>query len=75
MVKKTFSVPGARKPEHLIYDSDCNALKEVEARHDDWFVGVGMCMDAVKYSYPLRPSCTIPQSIGEIARYVQVIWQ
>jgi hypothetical protein len=46
MVKKTFSVPGARKPEHLIYDSNCNALKEVEARNDDWFVGVGMCVDA-----------------------------
>jgi hypothetical protein len=31
MVKKTFLVPGARKPEHLIYDSNCNALKEVES--------------------------------------------
>jgi hypothetical protein len=46
MVKKTFSVPGSRKPEHLIYDSNCNTLKEVEARHDDWFTGVGMRVDA-----------------------------
>jgi hypothetical protein len=46
MVKKTFSVPGARKPEHLIYDSNCNALREVEARGDVWFDGVGMCVDA-----------------------------
>jgi hypothetical protein len=46
MVKKTFSVPGARKPEHLIYNSNCNALKEVESRHDTWFIGVGMCVDA-----------------------------
>ena len=30
---------------------------------------------SVKYPYPLGPSCTIPQSIGEIARYIQVIWQ
>ena len=32
-------------------------------------------MQSVKYPYPLGPSCTIPQSIGEIARYIQVIWQ
>ena len=31
MVKKTFLVPGAQKLEHLIYDSNCNALKEVES--------------------------------------------
>ena len=28
----------------------------------------------VKYPHSLGPSCTIPQSIGEIARYIQVIW-
>lgn len=44
MVKKTFSVPGSRKPEHLIYDSNCLALKEVNARLDSWFTGVGMCV-------------------------------
>jgi hypothetical protein len=46
MVKMTFSVPGARKPEHMIYDSNCSALKEVEACDDTWFKGVGMCVDA-----------------------------
>jgi hypothetical protein len=45
MVKKTFSVPGARKPKHMIYNSNCNALKEVEALDDTWFEGIGMCVD------------------------------
>ena len=40
MVKNTFSVPGARKPDHLIYDNNCNALKEVESCQDTWCVGV-----------------------------------
>ena len=46
MVKKMFSVPGSHKPEHLIYNSNCNALKEVESWGDRWFVGVRMCVEA-----------------------------
>lgn len=45
-VKVTFSVPGARKPQHLIYDSNCNALKEVEAQKNTYFSDMGMCVDA-----------------------------
>ena len=36
--------------------------------------GQGSGYRGVRYPYPLGPSCTIPQSIGEIARYIQVIW-
>ncbi|KAG2031375.1 hypothetical protein BDR03DRAFT_936378 [Suillus americanus] len=37
MVKTTFSLPGAQKPEHIMYDSNCNALREVQSRNNTWF--------------------------------------
>jgi hypothetical protein len=46
MVEKMFSLPRARKPQHLIYDSNCNALREVESRKIAFFEGMGMCVDA-----------------------------
>ncbi|KAF8432538.1 hypothetical protein L210DRAFT_828562, partial [Boletus edulis BED1] len=29
LFEKMFSLPRARKPQHMIYDSNCNALREV----------------------------------------------
>jgi hypothetical protein len=49
MIKTTFSVPGAQKPEHVMYDSNCNALREVQSCQDRWFDDVGMCVDAFHY--------------------------
>lgn len=44
MVKNSFSVPGAQKPEHIFYDTNCDARQQAEK--DPWFHGVGMCVDA-----------------------------
>ncbi|KIJ13544.1 hypothetical protein PAXINDRAFT_163619 [Paxillus involutus ATCC 200175] len=44
-VKKVFSVPHAQKPEHFIYDTACDVKQQVEARGDEWWKGVGMCVD------------------------------
>jgi hypothetical protein len=68
MVKKTFSVPGARKPEHLIYDSNCNALKEVEAHCDAWFTSVGMCVDIfhLRTKHKVCWTCCDPKHYPEL---------
>jgi hypothetical protein len=34
MVKNAFSIPGVQKPEHLIYDSNCDAKQQVMASRD-----------------------------------------
>jgi hypothetical protein len=44
MLKNAFSVPGARKPEHIFYDTNCDARQQAEK--DPWFKGIGMCVDA-----------------------------
>ncbi len=44
MVKNAFSVPGACKPEHIFYDTNCLARQQAEK--DPWFNGIGMCVDA-----------------------------
>jgi CxC6 like cysteine cluster associated with KDZ transposases len=44
MVKNAFSVPGAHKPEHIFYDTNCLARQQAEK--DPWFKGIGMCVDA-----------------------------
>jgi hypothetical protein len=43
MIKNAFSVPGASKPEHIFYDSNCQARKQAEK--DPWFADIGMCVD------------------------------
>ena len=44
MVRNAFSVPGAQKPEHIFYDTNCDVRQQAEK--DLWFKGVGMCVDA-----------------------------
>ena len=44
MVKNAFSVPGAQKPEHIMYDTNCDARQQAEK--DEWFRDIGMCVDA-----------------------------
>jgi hypothetical protein len=44
MVKNAFSVPGAQKPEHIMYDTNCDAQQQAEK--DEWFRDIGMCVDA-----------------------------
>ena len=43
MLKNAFSVPGAWKPEHVFYDTNCDARQQVE--NDPWFKDIGMCVD------------------------------
>jgi len=44
MLKNAFSVPGSQKPEHIFYDTNCDARQQAEK--DPWFHNVGMCVDA-----------------------------
>jgi len=44
-VKNAFSVPGAHKPEHLVYDTNCDARQQVLASGDPFFADMGMCVD------------------------------
>ena len=44
MLKNAFSVPGAQKPEHVFYNTNCDAWQQAEK--DPWFQGVGMCVNA-----------------------------
>jgi hypothetical protein len=46
MLKNAFSVPGAQKPEHIFYDTNCDARQQAEKSKDPWFQGIGMCVDA-----------------------------
>ncbi|KAJ7195626.1 hypothetical protein GGX14DRAFT_376784, partial [Mycena pura] len=45
-VKNTFSVPGAHKPDHFFYDTNCDAKQQVmKEPRDPWWDNVGMCVD------------------------------
>jgi len=44
MVQNAFSIPGAKKPEHIFYDTNCLARKQAE-KSFPWFKGIGMCVD------------------------------
>ncbi|KAF8159023.1 hypothetical protein K438DRAFT_1985956 [Mycena galopus ATCC 62051] len=50
-VQKVFSVPRAHKPEHLIYDTNCDAKQQVLAHPDhwSWFLDVGMMVDVFHF--------------------------
>ncbi|KAG0702964.1 hypothetical protein DFH29DRAFT_919134 [Suillus ampliporus] len=40
-----YSPPHARKPQHLIYNSNSNALREVTSRRIQFFDVIGICVD------------------------------
>jgi hypothetical protein len=50
-VEKTFTVPRAHKPEHLIYDTNCDAKQQVMAHPEEWswFRDVGMTVDVFHF--------------------------
>lgn len=41
--QNAFSVPGARKPTHIFYDSNCLARQQAES--NPWFQDIGMYVD------------------------------
>ncbi|KAF7307966.1 hypothetical protein MKEN_01158100 [Mycena kentingensis (nom. inval.)] len=51
MVQASFSVPGAVKPEHFIYDSNCDASQQVQAHPEqwEWFADMGMSVDVFHF--------------------------
>jgi hypothetical protein len=50
-VQKTFSVPRAHKPEHFVYDTNCDAKQQVLAHPAQWswFLDVGMSVDVFHF--------------------------
>jgi hypothetical protein len=44
MVQNAFSIPGAKKPEHIFYDTNCLARQQAE-KSFPWFKEIGMCVD------------------------------
>lgn len=44
MVQNAFSIPGAKKPKHIFYDTNCLACQQAE-KSFPWFKGIGMCVD------------------------------
>lgn len=44
-VKNMFSVSGAYKPEHLFYNTNCDAKQQVMKSSDPFFANMGMCVD------------------------------
>ncbi|KAJ7205836.1 hypothetical protein GGX14DRAFT_644475 [Mycena pura] len=49
--QKTFSVPRAFKPEHFVYDTNCDARQQVLAHPEEWswFIDVGMSVDVFHF--------------------------
>lgn len=43
MCQNAFLVPGARKPEHIFYDTNCDARQQAEK--NPWFANIGICVD------------------------------
>lgn len=73
MFEKTFSLPRARKPQHLIYDSNCNALREVESRKLKFFDGMGMCVDAFHHKTKHKASDTFCQQRCDMKAFPELL--
>jgi CxC6 like cysteine cluster associated with KDZ transposases len=72
-VKKVFSVPGAEKPEHLIYDTNCDAKQQVLAQGDTYFDDIGMCVDVWHFLNKHKVSHTFCQAHCNPADYPELM--
>ena len=68
-----FSLARARKPQHMIYDSNCNALREVQSRGIEFFKGMGMCVDAFHHKTKHRASDTFCQENCNMKSYPELL--
>ncbi|KAJ7758979.1 hypothetical protein DFH07DRAFT_958123 [Mycena maculata] len=61
--EKTFSVPRAFKPEHFIYDTNCDAKQQVMAHPEQWswWQDVGMTVDIFHFLHKHKISHTFCQ--------------
>jgi len=62
MIKQMMSVPRARKPEHIMYDSCCLARQQAEKI--PWFKGIGMCIDPWHFETSTRIHTSTAESIA-----------
>ena len=74
-MQKAFSVPGAHKPEHLIYDTNCDAKQQVMANpgYWAWFQDVGMCVDVWHFLHKHKASHTFCQEHCNPADYPEMM--
>lgn len=73
MIQQLYSLPRARKPQHLIYDSNCNALREVLSRRLTFFEGMGMCVDAFHHRTKHKASDTLCQERCNMRAYPELL--
>ncbi|KAJ7574078.1 hypothetical protein C8J56DRAFT_1065320 [Mycena floridula] len=76
-IKNTFSVPGAHKLEHLIFDTNCDAKQQVDAHPDTdigrWFQDVGMCVDVFHFLNKHKVTHTFCQENCNPAMYPELL--
>ena len=72
MVKNAFSVPGVQKPEHLIYDSNCDAKQQAMASKDLYFKKMGMCVDVWHFLNKHKVMHTFCQENCNLAMYLEL---
>jgi hypothetical protein len=70
-VKNAFSVPGAHKPEHLIYDTNCDAKQQ--AQSDPYFDDMGMCVDVFHFANKHKVTHTFCQENCNPAMYPELL--
>ncbi|KAG2751907.1 hypothetical protein P692DRAFT_20871831 [Suillus brevipes Sb2] len=73
MVEKMFSLPHARKPQHMIYDSNCNVLREVESCKITFFEGMGMCVDAFHHKTKHKASDVFCRERCDMRAYPELV--
>lgn len=46
MLNNTVSISGSQKPEHVVYNTNCNTRQQAEKSNNwDWYKNIGMCVD------------------------------
>ncbi|KAG1724048.1 uncharacterized protein EDB91DRAFT_1087613 [Suillus paluster] len=73
LIKQIYSLPCARKPQHLIYDSNCNALHEVTSHQIKFFDGVSMCVDAFHHQTKHKASDTLCREHCNMKAYPELL--
>ncbi|KAG1738148.1 uncharacterized protein EDB91DRAFT_1249466 [Suillus paluster] len=73
MIEKMFTLLRARKPQHMIYDSNCNTLHEVESRKITFFEGMGMCIDAFHHKTKHKASDVLCHERCDMKAYPELL--
>lgn len=76
MVQNAFSVPGAKKPKHIFYDTNCLALQQAE-KSFPWFKGISMCR---RLAFPQQAPNDTPILPGKlqscpVSRAPRQVWE